>query len=123
MGQNSRVLLPIFKNIFVIFKILFLFERETARTGEGQRERETEDPKQAPRRQHRAPRGVQTHEPRDHDLNRSLRLNRLSHPGVPEISGPLIVCPLFISNLSPFLVLTIAAPVVTKRGDATSWLI
>ena len=33
--------------------------------------------------QHRAPRGAPTHEPRDHDLSRSRKLNRLSHPDAP----------------------------------------
>ena len=34
--------------------------------------------------QHRARRGAQTREPRDHDLSRSRTLNRLSHPGAPK---------------------------------------
>ena len=34
-----------------------------------------------PRCQHRARCGAQTHEPWDHDLNRSQTFNRLSHPG------------------------------------------
>ena len=35
--------------------------------------------------QHRARHGAQTHEPWDHDLSRSRKLNRLSHPGTPRI--------------------------------------
>ena len=40
---------------------------------------------QAPSCQHRAQRGARPHEPWDHDLSRSWTLNRLSHPGAPEI--------------------------------------
>ena len=34
--------------LFTFFKSLFTFERERVRAGEGQRERETQNPKQAP---------------------------------------------------------------------------
>ena len=40
---------------------------------------------QAPSCQHRAQRGARTHEPWDHDLSWSQLLNRLSHPGTPEL--------------------------------------
>ena len=47
------------------FKIIYLliFERQTERPGEGQRERERENVKQAPHCQHRARCGAQTHKP------------------------------------------------------------
>ena len=64
---------------------LFLRQRDRAWTGEGQREREAQNPKQAPAPscQPRAWRGARTHRPRDRDLSRSRTLNRLSHPGAP----------------------------------------
>ena len=37
--------------------------------------------------QHRAGRGARTHQQRDHDLSRSQTLNRLNHPGTPEINS------------------------------------
>ena len=49
--------------------LLILRERETAWAGEVQREKERENPKQAPRYQCRARCGAQTHEPWDHDLS------------------------------------------------------
>ena len=64
---------------------VFIFETDWDRewSGEGQRERETQNPKQAPglRCQHRALRRVQTHELRDHDLSWSWVANQLRHPG------------------------------------------
>ena len=50
-----------------------------------ERERETQNPKQAPGSELSAQSttGVWTHKPWDHDLSRSLTLNRLSHPGTP----------------------------------------
>ena len=35
---------------------------------------------------HRAPCGARTHEPWDHGLSRSQRLNQLSHPCTPEVN-------------------------------------
>ena len=35
--------------------------------------------------QHRAPRGARTHEPWNHELSQSLKLNRLSHPGAQRL--------------------------------------
>ena len=53
--------------------------------GEGaERERERENPKQAPYCPCRARRGAQTHKPYDRDLSRNQgSLNRLSQPGAP----------------------------------------
>ena len=62
-----------------------LLEREQA--GEGQRESDRENPKQALHCQHRVQRGAQTHEPWDHDMSQNQQtLNQLSHPGAPEFS-------------------------------------
>ena len=57
------------------------------RVGEGQKEKETQNPKQAQAMtcQHRAQYGARTHEPRDHDLSQSQMFNPLSHPGTPMI--------------------------------------
>ena len=68
-----------------LFFFIYLLLRDRARTGEEQRERETQNPKQlqAPSCQHRARRGARTHEPRDGELSRSWMLNRLSSPGTP----------------------------------------
>ena len=66
--------------------LFILRERVSMRVGKGQRERERQNPKQALSCQHRARHGAQTHEPRDRDLSRSQTLNRLSHPGAPEVS-------------------------------------
>ena len=52
--------------------LVFIFEREQERdcvSWGGQRERETEAPKQALGCQGGAQRGARTHEPRDHDLS------------------------------------------------------
>ena len=46
-----------------------------------ERERETQNPKDAPDCQHRAGHGARTHELRDRDLSRSQTLNPLSPPG------------------------------------------
>ena len=58
--------------------------------GEGQRERETQNPKagrlHALSCQHRARHGARTHKLRDHDLSPSRMLNQLSHPGAPNMS-------------------------------------
>ena len=62
-------------------------EKGVERVGEGQRKRETEDPKGAPRWQQRARCGAQTHEPWDYDLSRNMMLNWLSHPGTPGMSN------------------------------------
>ena len=61
-------------------------ERDRAWTGEGQRERETQNRSrlQALRCQHRAQHGARTHGTWNHDLSRSQTLNRLSHPGAPN---------------------------------------
>ena len=63
-------------------------ESEWARAGEGQRERKTQNLKQAPgsRCQHRARCGVWSHKPRDHDLSWSWILNQVSHPGTPHFT-------------------------------------
>ena len=70
-------------NLKKILMCLYFWEREKARAGEGQRERETEDPKRAKHWQQRAPGEARTHRSWDRDLSRSRRLNRPSHPGGP----------------------------------------
>ena len=56
---------------------MFIFERDGAQAGEGQRERETQNPKQAPGSELSAqsPREAPTPEPRDRDLSRSQTLD------------------------------------------------
>ena len=63
---------------------------------------------QAPSCRHRAPRGAQTHELRDHDLSQSRMLNRLSHPGAPRMvlnmldrsmRSPILPCRSHLSSL------------------------
>ena len=74
---NIKIFLIHWGIFFYVF--FFFFETkfwEKAQAGEGQRERETEEPKQAPRWQQRARRGARTHESRDHDLSQSQMLNR-----------------------------------------------
>ena len=74
------------KNFFNAFIYFWRRERDRAWAGEGQREGETQNLKQAQALscQHRARHGARTHRPRDRDLSRSRILNRLSHPGTPE---------------------------------------
>ena len=60
------------KKLFLMFIYVFwerAQERSIKQAGEGQGERETENPKQAPRCQHRAQCGAQIHKPWDHDLS------------------------------------------------------
>ena len=69
-----------------VFMFIFLREGETERKQGRAAERErgrhrSRSGLQAPSCQHRARRGARTHELCDHDLSRSLTLNRLSHPG------------------------------------------
>ena len=52
---------------------------------EGQRERETENPKQASGSEHRAPHGAQTHELQNHALSQSWTRNQLSYPDAYEL--------------------------------------
>ena len=74
--------------------------------GEGQRERETQNPKQlqALSCQHRARHGAWTHDLQNHDLSRSRTLNPLSHPGAPahfifkEDTLRSLSCPSFIRH-------------------------
>ena len=52
------------------FLKIFIFDRERVRVEEGKRERETQNPEQAPEAlscQHRARRGAQTHGLRDYE--------------------------------------------------------
>ena len=98
---------------------LFIFEtkRDRAWTGEGQRERGRQrvwNRLQVLSCQHRARRGAWTHEPRDHDLSRSRTLNRLSHPGAPQLLICIHICSLFPKNLTS----------TTEEGSclALSWL-
>ena len=67
---------------------LFLRERLRVRAGEGQRERETQNRKQAPGSEPSAqsPRGARTHEPWAQDLSTSPTFNQLSRPGASSAS-------------------------------------
>ena len=74
-----------------VFFLMFIFdrerERERARMSGGGAERGRHriwSRLQAPSCQHRARCGAPTHEPWDHDLSRSQKLNQLSHPGAPR---------------------------------------
>ena len=69
------------KPFFSSFNV-YLFLRERAR--EGQRGRETEDPKQALHCQQKGGCRALTHEPWDHDLSRGQTLNQRSRPGAPR---------------------------------------
>ena len=62
-------------------------QRETEHERGRVRERETQNLKQAPgsERSAQSPTRGSTHGPRDHDLSRSQQLNRLSHPGTPQV--------------------------------------
>ena len=66
-----------------LFFLIFIFESERKRewAGKGQREKETQNLKQAPGCQHRAWHRAWTHDSQDHDLSQSQALNQLSHPG------------------------------------------
>ena len=73
---------------FLIFKCLFLRERQTKYEPGRGRERGTHRIRsrlQALNCQHRAWLGAQTHQPRDHDLGRSRTFNQLRHPGAPRL--------------------------------------
>ena len=71
----------------IIFKACLFWERVCVCTctwvGEGQREGERENPKQALHTQCGARYGAGTHKPWNHDLSRSQTLNRLSQPDAP----------------------------------------
>ena len=66
--------------------LFFERQRETEHewAGEGQREGETQNPKQAPGSELSAQVRHGGHEPQDHDLSWSQMLNQLSHPGALE---------------------------------------
>ena len=76
---------PVITGIILIIYlfILYFWERQSASRGEAERDRETQNLKQAPGLscQHRAQWGTQTPEWRDHDLGQSQTLNQLGHPG------------------------------------------
>ena len=72
---------------FFVFLIFYFWETDREREAHrGGAERETHrnwSRLQAPSCSRRAWHGVRSHKPWDHDLNQSLVLNRLSHPGAP----------------------------------------
>ena len=81
----------------LFFFLMFIFETETEREwGRGRGRHRVQSRLQALSCQHRARCGARTHERRDHDLSRSRRLNRLSHPGAPAYQ--------FLKNVSINLV-------------------
>ena len=69
--------------------VVFFFQKERDKqraSGVGQRERETQDPKQAPGAELSAQSPTwdsNSQTVRDHDLSQSRMLNQLSHPGAP----------------------------------------
>ena len=67
--------------LFIYFNVLFIFERESVRAGQVQREWRTEDPKQALCRQQRAQYGLQPVSREIMTMSQSQMLNGLSHPG------------------------------------------
>ena len=81
--------------IFLIFKCLFLTERERAQDTGGQRERKTQNLKRAPGSKLSAqkPMWGRTHKLWDHDLSWGQMLNWLRHPGAPVL---LSICILAI---------------------------
>ena len=73
---------------FLTFIHFWEAERNRTWAGEGQRERETQNLKQAPGSEPSAQTaqcGAWTHEMWDHDLCRSWPLNQPSHPGTPTL--------------------------------------
>ena len=74
---------------------VILRERDRAWAGEGQRERETRiwSRLQALSCQHRTWPGARTHKLPDHDLGRSWKHNRLSHPGAPSLNFSKLIVP------------------------------
>ena len=71
---------------FLIFFNFYLFfrQRQIMNGGGSERERETQNPKQAPGSELSAQCGACTHRLQDHDLSGSQMLNQLSHPGAPR---------------------------------------
>ena len=68
---------------FFFFFLMFIYLWDRGGHREGQRQKETEDLKQAPCWQCRVVCRARTHELWDHDLSWSGMLNRLNHPGAP----------------------------------------
>ena len=75
----------LYRTISFFFFNVYSFLRGRAWAGEGQRERETQNPKQAPGSELSAQSLMRGSNSRtwDHDLSRSQTLNRPSHPGAP----------------------------------------
>ena len=69
-----------------MFLFIFQTERDRERVREGQRERDTQNLKQASGSELAAQNPMQgwTQEPWDHDLTRSRKLKRLNNPGTPK---------------------------------------
>ena len=82
--------------------------RGSARVGKGQRETETQNPKQALGCQDRTRQGARTREPGDRDLSQSPTLNRLSHPGAPVLVFQTLFTIIFknssIANIQCYIV-------------------
>ena len=81
---------PIYVFFLIFFQRFYLFlgQRETEHErGRGRKRgrHRIGNRLQAPSHQPRARRGARTHGLRDHDLSRSRPLNRLSHPGAPNV--------------------------------------
>ena len=91
----------------------FLRDRDRAQAGEGQRERETWNLKQAPGSELRASHRVRTHELRDHDLSWRQTLNQLSHPGAPLFIKLLHLLPAQSQSSSSFICAYLSESVTT----------
>ena len=76
-------------SIFFTFIYFWETERQSTIGGGAEREKETQNPKQAPGSgcQRRARHGARTHKPWYHDLSQSRMLKQLSHPGTPLTSN------------------------------------
>ena len=76
---------PTFLSFFLCFIYFWDRERQSISGRGAERERETQNLKQAPgsELQHRAWRRARTHVLCDHDVSWSQTLNQLSHPGAP----------------------------------------
>ena len=72
--MNTLADIPVSEKVLFFFFKFISLERERLT----ERDRERENGKQAPHCQRRTRSGAQTHEPRDHDLSRSLESRRLA---------------------------------------------
>ena len=86
----SLLLFKPVNKIFLRFYFVFERDRETeteCKQGRGRERGRHRNPSmfQVPSHPHRAQCGARTHKPQDHDLSQIRMLNRLSHPGAPNV--------------------------------------